>query len=462
MPLLPALIRPRGDAPVLPFVALALAGGLLVGAVSAHSTRYGAIAVVGVMVAALTIWRPVALGIAALVCVFAVQRLGGTSFTPGSSGGVSYSDAMLTAAAFLALPALLGTAELRRIRLPLFGLAAYLASLLPTVILNQSHRADLEWVHRLVLVGGSLLLGAWLVRERVQYAALKWLLGVSCIVSVAAIADTLRHGLRAASPFQLNKNFIGGVLATVLIVLIVAGREYGVPTKLQVLATLLVAGGIVASQSRGAMLAVVAGVILALALDIRGHTRRARAMTIIVAIVLGAIAYVSVKHQLDQTQTQRLNGSIGVRFNVEKETRKVWRTSPAYGVGLKYFNTGNYGDFAVASNNAVDNELAESGIVGLAGFVVLQGALFVTGAKRRRNDKFVAAGVGAVFGMLLHGMVDIFWNAGVVTLPLVIFGMALARPPARPPDDDGPRHRNDPGQGLKMSRSARAKTLSQR
>jgi hypothetical protein len=412
-----------------------------------------------------TVRRPVALAIAAVVCVFAVQRLGARSFTPGSSGGVSYSDALLAAAAFLAVPAVLGTAELRRIRLPLFGLAAYLACLLPTVILNHSRRSDLEWVHRLVLVGGALVIGAWITRERVQHTALRWLVGASAFLAVAAIENTLGHSLHAASPFQLNKNFLGSVLATVLIVLIVAGREFGVPTRLQVLLTMLVAGGIVATQSRGAMLAVVVGVILALGLDIRGHTRRARALGILVAIVLASITYVSVKHQLDQTQTQRQNGSIGVRFNVEKETRRVWRTSPEYGVGLKYFNTGDFGVFAVAANNAVDNELAESGNIGLAGFALLQGAVFVTGARRRRNDKFVAATVGAVFGMLVHGMVDIYWNAGVVSLPFILFGIALARPPARPPEPTGARHRSGPGQAgqeSKMMRSARANTLSQR
>jgi O-antigen ligase len=167
-------------------------------------------------------------------------------------------------------------------------------------------------------------------------------------------------------------------------------------------------------------------------MDIRGHTRRARALTILVALALAAIAYFSVRHQLDQNQVQRQNGSIGVRFNVEKETRRIWHTSPAYGVGLKYFNAGNYGPFAVAANNAVDNELAESGVVGLVGFVLLQGAMFVTSAKRRRNDKFVAAGVGVVFGQLMHGMVDIYWTAGVVSVSFVLLGMALARAPSRP------------------------------
>lgn len=469
MPTLPTLTRSSGKASALPFALLALAAGAAVGAATARSTQLGVVAIAAVVLGVLTVWRPIALGITTVAAVFVVQRLGGTSYSPGSSGGISYSDALVTAAAFLALPALIGTRELRRVRLPLFGLAAYLALLLPTLFLNSSHRAELEWLHRLILVGGALVLGAWLVREQAYRTGFAWLVGVSTIVSVGAIQDTLRHSLHPAQPFQLNKNFVGGVLATVLIVLIVAGRELGVPPRVQVYTTLLIGGGIVASQSRGAMLAVVVGVLLAMAMDIRGHTRRTRALTIFVALVLAGIAYISIRHQLGQTQLDQRNGSLGVRFNVEAVTHRIWRTSPTYGVGLKYFTTNNFGRFAFPANNAVDNELAESGVIGLIGFTIMQAAMFVTGAQRRRHDKLVAAATGSVFGLLLHGMVDIYWTAGTVTLPFVIFGMALARPPAAAPldapsapDASGNRSRRRPAQAPKTTRSARSKTLSQR
>jgi len=137
-----------------------------------------------------------------------------------------------------------------------------------------------------------------------------------------------------------------------------------------------------------------------------------------------------VRGQFGQSQAAVSNSSIGVRYNVEHATRTVWRTSPAYGVGLKYFNTYAYGPFAVAANNIADNELAESGVIGLAGFIVLQGAVLSAGFRRGRTQQLAAAGFGAVAGLLAHGMVDIYWTAGTVTLPFIIMGMALAREPA--------------------------------
>jgi hypothetical protein len=41
-----------------------------------------------------------------------------------------------------------------------------------------------------------------------------------------------------------------------------------------------------------------------------------------------------------------------------------------------------------------------------------------------------AAGFGAVAGLLAHGMVDIYWTAGTVTLPFILMGMGLAHEPA--------------------------------
>ncbi|MDT4937953.1 MAG: hypothetical protein QOG80_1624, partial [Pseudonocardiales bacterium] len=332
-----------GDASVLPFAVLALGAGAVAGAASAHSARLGVLIVLAVVLVVLAAWRPVALGIVAVVGTYAVQRLGGTSVNPGSSGGISYSDALLTVAAFLAFPAVIGSAQLRRLRLPMWGLAAYLACLLPTVFLNGSHRVYLEWMHRLVLIGGSLLVGAWIVHERMQRTALRWLLAVSLFVAIAAIENCITHHLHAATPFGLNKNFVGALLAVVLTVVVVAARVFGITWRQQVAASLVLAGAVIAAQSRGGMLAVVVGVLVAFMIDPRGHTRRARALSALVALVLAAIAFTSIRSQLEQTQQKRSNGSLGVRFNVEKVTRQVWRTSPVYGVGLKYFNSGEFG-----------------------------------------------------------------------------------------------------------------------
>lgn len=81
---------------------------------------------------------------------------------------------------------------------------------------------------------------------------------------------------------------------------------------------------------------------------------------------------------------------------------------------------------ATTGSTPATAELAESGIIGLIGFTALQAAVAAAGVRRRRNGPLVAAAVGIVAGELLHGMVDIYWAAGVVTLPFVVMGIALA------------------------------------
>lgn len=402
-----------------------LLGGGMLGALAAYNVSYGLAGVGLALIAVVTIRRPVNLAVLAVCGVFAVQRLGAASTAPGSSGGISYTDALITVAAFLALPAVLGTPEFGRLRLPLLGLGAYLGCLLPSVILHASSRVYLEWGHRLVLVGGSLLVGAWLAREGRTRLALRWLTVVACVIAVLAMRNTAITHFRPATPLGLNKNFIGGMFSSVIVVVAAAPKSIGIGARAQALTLLLLAGGLVASHSRGGMLAAAAGLLLAFILDRRAASRRIRALGVLVAVVLAGFSFFSIRSQLGQNSAQLNNGSIGVRFNVEKVTRQVWRTSPITGVGLKYFTTGKFGPFAQAANNAVDNELAESGVIGLAGFVVLQGAVVTAGVRRRRSGPLISAATGVVVASLLHGMVDIYWSAGSVTLSFLILGMAL-------------------------------------
>lgn len=159
----------------------------------------------------------------------------------------------------------------------------------------------------------------------------------------------------------------------------------------------------------------------------RTVSRRVRILGVFAVAVLGYFVYASVHEQLTaKTAAERQNDSIGVRFQVEEVTRDIWRTSPWVGVGLKYFNTGEYGEFAQPANNVIDNELAESGLIGTAGFIASQVTVITAGFRRRRGNTLVLAGTALVAGQLLHGQVDIYWTAGVAALPFLVLGMGLA------------------------------------
>jgi O-antigen ligase len=301
-----------------------------------------------------------------------------------------------------------------------------------------------------VLLGGSLLVGAWIAREGKIRPALRWLAFISCIVAAATVFQAARHGWLHSSVFGLNKNFVGSLLAAVLVVVFIARDHLALPTGWWVVALGIIGGGVIASHSRGGALAASVGLFVAFVLTGRLHKRGTKVLAVLVAAGLGVFVYTTVRSQLDHPQTVVSTSSIGVRFNVERVTRNIWRTSPIYGVGLKYFNTQQYGPFAQAANNVVDNELAESGDIGLAGFVALQGVVLFAGLRRGRKEPLAAAGFGAVAGLLAHGMVDIYWTAGTVTLPFMAMGMALAMEPAHQIREPASQ-RNLNGQGSALS-----------
>jgi hypothetical protein len=429
----------RDRVPEVVLVLFVIVAGVVVGTVGVRSFKQGALVVSMLVVVLLVSRRPVVLGIVAVAGVYGVQRLGSTTAAPGSAGGIAYTDALLTAAAILALPALASTPELRRLRGAAYAIAVYLALLLPGVVANPSPHAYLEWAHRLVMVGGSLLVGAWLVRERAERTALRLLALVSCVIAVNAIQWTFTHGFDPASPHGWNKNFLGALLAAVFVLVLAAPDELQLPAPVRFGAVVLVAGGLLSSQSRGAILAAVLGMLVAFVVNPAAHNLRVWAFAGLVGIALVAFTVISIHRQLTVDQSDLNNSSLGVRFNVEHVTLKIWRTSPFVGVGLKYFFTGHFGPYAFVPNNIIDNELAESGVIGLLGFVLFQIGVIVTAA-RHRGSPLVAAALGIVAGKLLHGMVDIYWSAGVAALPFLILGIALAQPRAAPPAA-GPRSR---------------------
>jgi hypothetical protein len=447
------------------FAALGITAGVLVGIAETTGAKLGVAAGVAALIAILAVRRPVNVAVLAIIGMYFVQRVGGASLAAGSGGGVSYSDALLAAASVIALPAVIGSPELRRLRLALFGVGAYLSCLLPTVFLNPSKRAYFEWTHRLVLIGGALIVGAWIVREGYERTTLRWFTGVTIMLSLLAVENWFVHGFHPASPLGLNKNFIGAQLATALILIVVARRRLGLPRMLWIAAVVLVSAALLASQSRGAELGAALGLLVGFVLSPGSHGRGWRLVSAAVAIALAWFAFTSISAELRLERSNLDNSSIGVRVNVEKATRDLWRTSPVDGVGLKYFMTGNYGYYAQAANNVVDNELAESGVFGVAGFVALQGAAALAGWRRRRNGPLVVAGLAMTVGLLLHGMIDIYWTAGTVPLPFLILGMALAerepqassRPDDRP-SERLPRTRPPRGGHGKMIPSTRSRT----
>lgn len=373
--------------------------------------------------------RRLALGVAAAALLLglvaanaarvAVLAMVGVWLIPRLPGNISVTDVLVALAAVAALAAGVGRTLDARARIVLRAFALYLVALLLTLSFNQTLRADLEWFHRIALVAGAILVGAWLVRTGLHHRALQLLLAVTAAISVIALVDTTSHGFAPAQPLDYQKNFIGSLTATVLLVLVAAHREFELPRRILVLASLFVAGGLVASQSRGAIVAVVAGLLIWFFRTPSKSSRSLRRIALIIAICLGVFAGISIRNELHQ----RTYNSFTQRTQVEQATRQLWKAHPFTGVGLRFFKTPRYAGYQ-PPNNVVDEVLAEAGVIGLAGFVA-----FVVGSLwglARLRGALATAALCVVAARFIHGLFDIYWTGGTTTLPWIIAGMALA------------------------------------
>jgi hypothetical protein len=319
----------------------------------------------------------------------------------------------------------------RTLRRVLAGLGFYLTLLLIVVLAHPTDRAKIEWVHRLVLYGGAVMIGAAIAHRHQIRNSLRALVYVATLVGLVAVLDTLTHGLQPAYPFGLHKNGAGPMLAMVAMLLIAAPWRVEIrPSVLRHMRIIIIAG-VFATQSRGAGLALVA-VICIYALRHKRARQRAPIFFLLVATVLIAVSVVTLKDQ--QENNPKFNG-VELRQNtIDAALNDAWAHNRITGAGLKYFaatfNT------AGGAEQIFVAELSEAGLIGLLGLLVMTTNTWLV-LQPRRDPLGEAAFL--VFTLdLLYALTGIFWVAGTLTLPMLIVGLAVGEDPARPtqPDTD--------------------------
>ena len=240
-------------------------------------------------------------------------------------------------------------------------------------------------------------------------------MGVGAVVGVIFFIAGAAHGFRstASLPLGLNKNYVGSVLGLSMLVALAAPRELELKPEFRYAAIAAMGGGLVASHSRAAMLALVVGIFVWF---FRTHSDyRKRGFIIAAVLAAGFLTYASylVSGEIANKQATQNTNSVAVRNKTEDATIALWRTSPVVGVGIYYYTDPAYQEinrFLVAPTNAVVEALAEGGIVLAAGFIIFNvGAVSVL---LRYRNPLAVAGLACVADRLAHGMVDIFWTAG--------------------------------------------------
>ncbi|WP_426323431.1 O-antigen ligase family protein [Microbacterium sp. E-13] len=376
---------------------------------------------------------PLAIALLATPGLIVVQRvgLGGTDLT--------VSDVALAAAFGSAL--LFGTYPLSSTMQQLLGLnLVYQFTTLLTVIVNPFAQNTVEWFHAWLLISGALLVGWALGRAGLAHAAFGLLIGAMLVVAVGIIVQaiiTFAHGefvgIAPKWPMPMHKNAAGDILAIGAVVALVNPRWAGWSDSAARMTFWTLTIAVVLTQSRQAIIGLVVAVLV-VSLR-RGASRRAR---LVLLLVLPAIWFV-VSMVIDQIETGNRFNSFYVRVEWMQQVYALWKHSPIFGHGLRYWYVHEWALFQPPQ--AELEVLASAGVMGLLGFLIMWVGFIVV--LWRVDPRFGTLAVAAVLSRITQAQFDLFWVAAQVSVPFVVAGVCLGAQAlfaARSPDG---RHADD-------------------
>jgi polysaccharide biosynthesis protein PslJ len=394
---------------------VAVAAGL--GVLGVVSPILGIAAAVAVLSLGLTAVEPVALAIMAFPALVAVQRVG------GESTSLSVSDFVLFAAFWPAL-IMMRRSPIRELRILLWLAAIYQASVLLTVVVNFNRVGVVEWFHSALLVAGALVVG-WAVgisgRARL---AMNLFMAACCLIAVVVCvtaALNYAHGDFSAAyvgpPFNLHKNFSGSVLAFAAVVAYARPLWLRWRPKLAWCVFALCFVAMLATQSRQALISLAFGVAV---IALRRDPERKRSKLILLPVVpLLFFVYGIVR---DQAESGNQFNSLYQRLTWYDQSIALWDQSPWFGVGLRWWYTGEYG-FTFQPPNAELEMLSTAGLLGLIGFLALIGGSVLVLWKI--DPRFGTLAVAVMLVRFIQGQFDLFWVAVQVSIPFAIAGLSL-------------------------------------
>lgn len=383
-----------------------------------------------VVAASLTGSKPLAIALFAMPGLLISQRIG------IGGGDLSVSDAALAAAFGTAI--LLGERPYSRpLRQLLVLNLVYQFATLFTVIVNPYLANTVEWVHAWLLVSGALIVGWALGAAGYARTALSLIVFTACVLAVVTLLGagmqylTGNFGPAApAWPFPMHKNFVGTIFAFAAVVAYADPDWVGWTKGWSRLAFWLLVGGLLASQSRQALIGLIAALIVVILRG--GASRRSR---MLVGLLMVPAAWLVVSMVIEQVQSQNQHNSIYQRLDWFREVYRYWRESPVFGHGLRYWR--EPGSLGYQPPQGELEVLASTGVVGLIAFVVMW--VGILAVLWHIDPRFGTLAIAAVLTRLVQAQFDLFWSAAQVSIPFVIAGIclgAMAREERARPDGE--------------------------
>lgn len=386
----------------------------VVGVLSVTHTEYAIIGALAVLAIGLLAVDPVLVAVVAFPSSLIMQRVG---------GALSVADVVLAGATVVAVILLRGK-DLRDLSPLIWAGTAYLAAALPTVVLNPYSANIVEWFHELVLVIGSMYVGYAIGRfGRSQLAVSLYI--IACIglaIAAMAVGAVMFVTEGAFGPVYLpdyQKNTLGAALAMAVVLLYARSSLFTWPTQWSRLAIVILCGGVFASQSRQAMIGALAGAVV-ISLRKRPQTGRRPRLVWIAAIPVLIFVLTMVNDQLEEDN--QFN-SANQRLDWYAATFAIWKTSPVFGVGLRWWYTDRFPGGNFQPPNAELEVLSSVGVVGLVGFL----AMFVIGfwAMWRIDPAYGTVGAAVIMTRFVQAQFDLYWAAGQASFLWLVAGMCM-------------------------------------
>lgn len=372
---------------------------------------------VAVLAIGITAVQPGLIPLAVLPLLLAVIRV-------GSSGvDLSLSDFAL---AFATLPALLLA---RRpfssgMRAVLWASAAYQFATLVTVVNNPYAANATEWAHAWMTVSGGLIVGWAVGANGHARLGMRLLVGTITVLAVITIVEGAVHFANGefapvypSFPYPMHKNFVGTLTAIGATIVYARPSWVGLGKRVSVVLMTLMIVATLLTQSRQAVIGLIAAVFL-LVLRSNGEHRRSK----LILLIMGPLALFVTNLVQDQIQSGNQFNSVFQRISWLQDSIDVWMTDPWFGVGLRWWYTDRF-VVRFQPPNAEIEVLTSGGLLGLAAFVAL---LIVTLRVAWKLDPvYGSVALAVLVNRFAQAQFDLFWAAVQGSVPFVVLGICL-------------------------------------
>jgi hypothetical protein len=408
-------------------------------------------------------WWPVLAGLALLVLAFLLPRYGVLGVLAGAAlpfapvlavpiPGIRI--ALADVLAVLAIVSFLAVARLGRLPLArpvrpgllvaaLFGLLATLTTLW-TAAPAMTEFAEIAQRVEIVIVW--LLFGVLAVRAGLLRRVLNGYVAACLVISALWIATP-----GVGSVLGMQKNPSGGFIASAVLVVLLSD----LPNRRRLPILVVLAGGLVASGSRGSIVGLVAavGALLLLA----RHWRRTVLPLAALCAATGGILLLLPPEIQDRLLSRNADGVYTTRIRevLLADALQQFERSPE-GVGI-----GAYQQRASALQNIGTHDphnvlilhLVEGGWLLLGAFVLLAGGSLLWMLRLPKTPLTVMA-LAVQVSILAHAFVDVYWARGTPSLGWLLVGAAAAaavgaEPLGGGPGSRGQQRRRDRGAGVR-------------